>query len=73
MARYSHFADVWTREEWLVIHLHWIEGYSRLVETLSNEESRRLNFLGDAHDEKLAKTLPIKVCWSISVDDIVIR
>jgi hypothetical protein len=45
------------RVEWLVTHLRWTEGYSRLVEILSSEESRTLYFWGDARDEKLGKTL----------------
>ena len=43
--------------EWLVIHLRWTEGYSRLAEIWSSEESRTLYFSGGARDEKLAKTL----------------
>lgn len=52
-----HSEVVWTRVEWLVIHSRWTEGYSRLAEIWSSEESRTLYFSGGARDEKLAKTL----------------
>lgn len=57
MARYSRSEVVWTRVEWLVIHLRWTEGYSKFAEIWSSEESRMLYSSGGARDEKLAKTL----------------
>lgn len=61
MARRFHSEAVWTRVEWLVVHLRWTEGYLKLAEIWSSEVSKTLCFSEDARDEKLAKTLRIKI------------